>query len=88
MIKVAKVEWVGGFRLRLRFNDDSIGGFDFAGIVGEAGPMVEPLRATAYFKRVFIEHGAPKWPNGFDLAPEWLYREIAAAGVLSRATHV
>ena len=46
--------------------------------------MLEPLRDPSYFARVSIEFGAPTWPNGFDLAPEWLRREMAAAGKLSR----
>ncbi len=87
MLKVAKVEWIAGHRLRFRINDDSIGEFDFALIVRESGPMVEPLRDPEYFKRVFVAYGAPTWPNGFDVAAEWLYREIEAIGKLSRATH-
>ena len=86
MIKVTKLEHLGGHRLRVRFNDDSVGEYDFSRLVAESGPMVEPLRDPGYFGRVFIEYGAPTWPNGFDLAPEWLYREIEAAGALSRAT--
>jgi hypothetical protein len=33
---------------------------------------------------VFLEFGAPAWPNGFDIAPEWLRRAMAAAGELTR----
>jgi len=84
MIKVSKIEWVGEHRLRFRFTDDSTGEYDFAALVNEPGPMVEPLRDLAYFKRVFLEFGAPTWPNGFDIAPEWLQREIAATGKLAR----
>ncbi len=84
MIKVSRIEWLGGYRLRFRFNDESVGDYDFAELVNEAGPMVEPLRDLAYFKRVFLEYGAPTWPNGFDIAPAWLHREIAAAGSLVR----
>jgi hypothetical protein len=36
-----------------------------------------------YFDRVFRKFGAPTWPNGFDIAPEWLRREMFAAGELS-----
>jgi hypothetical protein len=46
--------------------------------------MLEPLREESYFARVFLEFGAPAWPNGFDTAPEWLRREMAAAGELTR----
>jgi hypothetical protein len=40
--------------------------------------MLEPLRDEMFFKKVYLDHGAPTWPNGFDIAPEWLRREMAA----------
>jgi hypothetical protein len=84
LTKVAKMEKLGGFRLRFRFTDGSGGVHDFARMVEEPGPMIEPLRDEAYFNRVFLEFGAPTWPNGFDVAPEWLRREMEAAGSLSQ----
>ena len=65
-----QLEKLGGFRLRVHLN--------------EPGSMLLPLRDEAYFARVFLEFGAPTWPNGFDIAPEWLRREMAAAGELTR----
>ena len=87
MIKVRKIEKLGGYRLRFRFSDDTLGEYDFSRLVSETGPMVEPLRDPEYFARVFLEFGAPTWPNGFDLSPEWLHRELADAGALTRAAH-
>jgi hypothetical protein len=84
LTKVTSLEKLGGFRLRVCFSDGSEGVHDFAALVNEAGPMLEPLRDEAYFARVFLEFGAPTWPNGFDIAPEWLRREMAAAGELTR----
>jgi Protein of unknown function (DUF2442) len=84
LAKVTRLEKLGSFKLRVVFNDGSEGVHDFAGLVGEVGPMLDPLRNEAYFARVFLEFGAPTWPNGFDIAPEWLRREMAAAGELSR----
>lgn len=84
MIKVAKIDRLGGYRLRFEFGDGSVGEYDFTALVQEPGEMVEPLRDVTYFHRVFLEDGAPTWPNGFDAAPGWLYREIEAAGGLSR----
>jgi hypothetical protein len=84
MIKVAKIKCVGGYRLRATFSDGMAGEFGFSTIVGEGGPMVEPLRDPGFFTRVFLEDGAPTWPNGFDAAPGWLRREIEAAGTLAR----
>ncbi len=83
LTKVTSLERLGGFRLRVRFNDGSGGVHDFAAMTNEPGPMLEPLRDEGYFARVFLEFGAPTWPNGFDIAPEWLRREMAAAGELT-----
>ena len=84
MIKVAKIKHVGGYRLRASFSDGMAGEYDFSVIVGGGGPMVEPLRDLVFFDRVFLEDGAPTWPNGFDVAPGWLRREIEATGALAR----
>ena len=84
MIKVAKLKCLDGYRLRATFSDGMAGEYDFAAIVAETGPMVEPLRNPDYFARVFLEDGAPTWPNGFDASPLWLRREIEANGALAR----
>jgi len=84
LTKITRVEKLGGFRLRVRFTDGSEGANDFSALLNEPGPMLEPLRDQAYFERVFLEFGAPTWPNGFDIAPEWLRREMEKAGELTR----
>jgi Protein of unknown function (DUF2442) len=84
LTKVTKLERLGGFRLGIHFNDGSRGTHDFAALVNRPGPMLEPLRDPAYFQRVFLEFGALTWPNGYDMAPEWLRREMEAAGELTR----
>jgi hypothetical protein len=84
LTKVTRLEKLGGYRLRLRFTDGSEGVHDFAALVNEADPMLEPLRDETYFARVFLEFGAPTWPNGFDIGPEWLRREMEKAGELTR----
>jgi len=83
LTKVTRLERLAGFRLRVRFSDGSEGTHDFSAMVGEPGSMLAPLRDQTYFERVFLEFGAPTWPNGFDIAPEWLRREMDAAGELS-----
>jgi Protein of unknown function (DUF2442) len=84
MIKVAKIKYLGGYRLRATFSDGMAGEYDFSAVVSESGPMVEPLRDPEFFGRVFLEDGAPTWPNGFDAAPGWLRREIEVTGALAR----
>ena len=82
LTKVTRLERLGGFRLHVRFSDGSEGTHDFIGMVNEPGTMLAPLRDEAYFARVFLEFGAPTWPNGFDIAPEWLRREMERVGEL------
>jgi hypothetical protein len=86
MIKVAKIKYLGEYRLRATFSDGMAGEYDFSAVVSANGPMVEPLRDPAFFGRVFLEDGAPTWPNGFDAAPGWLRLEIKATGALARDT--
>jgi Protein of unknown function (DUF2442) len=88
LIKVTKIEPLGGHRLRIRFSDGSIGERDFADIVAPGGPMLEPLRDAAYFARVFLDFGAPTWPNGYDLAPNALHAEMAEADLLRHVAPV
>ncbi len=84
LTKIKHLERLDGFRVRVVFSDGTNGVHDFTSLVNESGPMVEPLRDPAYFGRVFLEFGAPTWPNGFDIAPEWLRRAMEQAGELSR----
>ena len=84
LTKVTGIERLGGFRLRIAFNNGSAGVHDFALMVQEPGPMLAPLRDENYFARVFLEFGALIWPNGFDIAPEWLRREMGSRNELTR----
>jgi hypothetical protein len=85
LTKVTRLEKLGNFQLRVRFSDGREGAHDFAAMVQEPGSVLGPLRNEGYFARVFLEFGAPTWPNGFDIAPEWLRREMEAAGEIARA---
>ena len=85
MNKVVKLKCLGGYRLHATFSDGAVGECDFVGLVAQAGPMGQPLRDPSYFGRVFLEDGAPTWPNGFDMCPDWLRKEIEVAGTLTRS---
>jgi hypothetical protein len=84
---VADLRVKDGFVLWLRFSDGAEGEWDFADIVAQTGPMVEPLKDPDYFRRVFLEWGAPTWPNGYDVAPDALYERMSEAKRLSRPPH-
>jgi hypothetical protein len=82
MIKVIHIEPREGSRLAVVFSDDTQGVAELSDLIARPGAMVEPLRDPAYFARVFIEAGAPTWPNGFDLAPWALHDRLKAEGRL------
>lgn len=82
IVKIIKLEKLGGFRLRLHFSDGTVGERDFSDILAEGGEMVEPLRDPDFFNRVFLEYGTLAWPNGFDLDSIALHQEMKAAGQL------
>lgn len=85
LTKVLKIKPLDGFRLQLTFSDGTEGIFDCAPILAEsAGPMVQPLKDPAFFSRVFLDYGAPTWPNGYDMAPWAIQEELRKAGVLKR----
>jgi hypothetical protein len=76
MPRLLEARYVRDFVLWLRFSDGSSGEVDLAG--GLDGPIFEPLRDTRYF-RSFVLHPelhTVVWPNGADLAPEFLYDRI------------
>ncbi len=72
---VTSVEVVGPYRLRLAFDDGTVGEVDFTGRQWRG--VFEPLRDPDYFARVRVdpEGGTIAWPNGVDMAPEPLYAE-------------
>jgi hypothetical protein len=83
LTRVVELAVVPPFGLSVRFNSGQAGTHDCSKFVLEPGPMIEPLREPAFFARAFLEFGAPTWPNGFDMSPEWLRREMLAADELS-----
>jgi hypothetical protein len=68
---VVKAEYRGDYRIHLWFNDGREKTVDFTAWL--RGPVFEPLRDAAYFRRFFLEAGTVSWPNGADIAPETLY---------------
>ena len=75
LVDVTAVEVVGDFRLRLTFEDGTVGDVDFS--AREWRGVLESLSDPAYFARVSVDPdaGTIAWPNGVDLAPEPLYEE-------------
>ena len=85
MISLVAIEPRDDTHLLLRFSDGAWGVYDFAPFIDANTVMTAPLADPRYFARHFIEAGALAWPNGFDLDPIALYREMEAAGALTHA---
>jgi hypothetical protein len=75
LLDIIAVELIGHYRVRLTFEDGTIGDVDLAG--REWRGVFEPLRDPDYFARVTVdpEAGTITWPGSLDMAPEPLYEE-------------
>ena len=79
--RVASVEALPAWRLRVRHNDGVAGFVDMAGLVhSERAGMFGALRDPALFGQVFLDLGAVTWPGEIDLSPYAMHDEIAAKG--------
>jgi uncharacterized protein DUF2442 len=85
MVDVVNVQPRGAHRLFVRFSNGNEGECDLLDVVGQGGPMVQPLRDATFFSRVFIEDGVLTWPNGFDVDSIALHQNMKAAGLLHRS---
>jgi hypothetical protein len=75
MNDVVEIKYKEGFVYHVVFDDGKRGDVDFSEYI-EKGPVFEPLRDKAFFKKARIEGGTISWPNGADIAPEALYEKI------------
>ena len=79
MVDVTEAHYLSGYTVWLRFEDGTEGEIDLSEELH--GPVFEPLTDYAYFAqlRVNPETGTIEWPNGADLAPEFLYDKVSVA---------
>jgi len=82
MIQITKVELLGDYRLRLRFDDGIEGELDISEQIPFDG-VFEPLKDLMFFRRVHLNRiwGTIEWPGGIDLDPEVLHEEITGKTV-------
>ena len=82
-LHVAAVRHLGEHRLAVTFTNGSEREVDLSGEL--RGEVFEPLRDESRFREAFVdpETRTVAWPNGADLAPEFLYEvgeEVTFAG--------
>jgi len=72
-LHVTDVEYLGGYKLRLVFNNGVIKEVDLKNKLH--GEIFEPLKDINLFKQVRINSTGTtiEWQNGADFAPEFLY---------------
>lgn len=76
--RLERVEARPGCRLYMEFDDGVRGEIDLTADL--TGPVLAPLRDPKVFAQVRLDElGAPSWPNGADLAPDALHRDLEAA---------
>ena len=75
-LDVVEVKPESDYRLFVRFKDGLSGHVRLR--EEELTGVLEPLRDAQFFNRVFIDNGAVAWPGEIGLAPDAMYRQIAA----------
>jgi hypothetical protein len=79
--RVAEVEALSGFRLRVRFNDGTAGLVEMADFINsDAAGVFAVLRDEKLFRQAKVNLGAVTWPDELDLAPDAMHREIKQHG--------
>jgi hypothetical protein len=73
LLRVIAADYLGGYRVHLRFSDGVEGDVDLGTELW--GEVFEPLRDTEYFSRFVVEETLV-WPNGADFAPEFLHAKV------------
>ena len=75
---VVEAKYLRDFTVWVRFEDGTQGEIDLASELW--GPAFEPLKNPEYFRHFEVaEYGTIAWPNGADLAPEFLYERARVA---------
>jgi len=74
--RVEKAHYVKDYIIHLRFADGNEGDVDLKDEL--YGEVFEPLKDKAIFRTFFVhpEFCTLVWPNGADIAPEYLYDKI------------
>jgi hypothetical protein len=73
-LHITDVEYLGDYKLKLRFNNGAEGIVDLESEL--YGEVFEPLRDKNLFREVYLTARTIEWSNGADFAPEFLF-EVA-----------
>jgi hypothetical protein len=77
---LTEAEYVRDYIVALKFEDGTAGEVDLADELW--GDVFRPLKDVEFFKRFQVaEYGTLTWPNGADIAPEFLYEHARQRAV-------
>lgn len=72
---VVKVKAKSGFQLECTFDNGVTKTYDMSFVSTTRAPMLTPFKDEKFFKKVFLEMGTPKWPNGYDICADLLFKD-------------
>jgi uncharacterized protein DUF2442 len=83
ILHVTAAKYLGGYRVWIEFSDGTSGEADLSASL--RGPVFEPLKDIALFGQVKFnpEMDTIVWPNGADLAPEYLKELVIQQSVVT-----
>ncbi len=84
MIELVQIAIAGDRNLELTFSDGAVARWSADALIARDTVLTRPLADMTYFVRAFIEAGALAWPNGLELSPMALHRQLDEAGHLMR----
>jgi hypothetical protein len=72
MLHIKSVKYIAGYKIWVAFDDGTDGQVDLEGRL--EGPIFEPLQDVDLFSKVSVDPELETivWPNGADLAPEFV----------------
>ncbi|MCB2262126.1 MAG: DUF2442 domain-containing protein [Candidatus Thiosymbion ectosymbiont of Robbea hypermnestra] len=75
-LHITNARYVEGYKVEVSFNNGRKGIADLSDAL--EGPMFEPLRNCSIFSALTVDRELETivWPNGADLAPEYIYFQV------------
>ena len=65
--------YLGSFRLLIEFENGELRIADFSRYLKKDLKSFNDLKTEDYFKKFYVREGILEWPNGWDVAPDYLY---------------
>ena len=74
MLGINEARYVGSYNIQLSFNNGKEGIADLKEtIFNDKRPIFSKLKSQADFSNFTVNHSTVVWPNGLDMAPEYLF---------------